>query len=180
MSRNTEEDAVVISPYPLDRLIEQDTFIEALALLEPEELVIASLRLEALSDDQIASLLGIDRATVCRRMEQARQRIVEALPELAPVLRDRRHLPLRCLRPLQRGWICPSIGSEPDPLASGSPGFFHGAPLVRRYIRGLDRRTFDTGPQRQEEGEPSADDSPSFAVPDQMVRADRQSPGTCR
>ena len=105
----------MISPHPLDRLVEQDTFAEAMALLEPEELVIASLRLEALSDDQIASLLGVDRATVCRRMEQARQRIAEALPELAPVLRDRRHPPLRCLRPLQRGWICPSIGGEPEP-----------------------------------------------------------------
>ena len=81
----------MISPHPLDRLIEQDTFAEVLALLEPEELVIASLRLEGLSDEQIASLLDIDRATVCRRMEQARQRIVEAMPELDPVLRDRRH-----------------------------------------------------------------------------------------
>ena len=160
----------MISPHPLDRLVEQDTFAEALALLEPEELVIASLRLEALSDDQIASLLDIDRATVCRRMEQARQRIVEALPELAPVLRHRRHPPLRCLRPLQRGWICPSIGGEPDPLVSRPRDLHHGAPLVRRYIRGLSRQTFGAGPLRQEKGEPSADDSPSFAVPDQMVR----------
>jgi hypothetical protein len=170
----------MIQPHPLDRLVEQDTFAEALALLEPEELVIASLRLEALSDDQIASLLDVDRATVCRRMEQARQRIVEALPELAPVLRHRRHPPLRCLRPLQRGWICPPVGGEPAPLACRPRSLHPSAGPIRRYIRGLDRRTFDTGPQRQGKGEPPADDSPSFPVPDQMVRADRQSPGTCR
>ena len=161
----------MISPHPLDRLVEQDTFAEALALLEPEELVIASLRLEALPDEQIASLLDVDRATVCRRMEQARQRIVEALPELGPVLRDRRHWPRRCQRPLQRGWICPSIGGEPEPLASHPRSLHQGAPLVRRYIRGLARQTFGAGPQRQEKGEPSADGSPPFTVPDQMVRA---------
>lgn len=162
----------MISPHPLDRLVEQDTFAEALALLGPEELVIAALRLEALSDDQIASLLDIDRATVCRRMEQARQRIVEALPELAPVLRNRRHPPLRCLRPLQRGWICPTIGGEPDTLAGRSPGLRHGTPLVQRYIRGLSRQTSGAGSQRQIENvEPSLDGYRSFAVPDRTVRA---------
>jgi len=162
----------MIQPHPLDRLIEQDTFAEALALLEPEELVIASLRLEALSDDQIASLLDVDRATVCRRMEQARQRIVEALPELAPVLRHRRQPPLRCLRPLQRGWICPAIDGEPDPLACRSPGIRHGAPLVRRYIRGLSRQTFSGGPQQKVgNGESSAGDCPPFTMPEQMLRA---------
>jgi hypothetical protein len=34
----------------VDRLIEQDTFAEMLALLEPEELLIACLRLEDLSN----------------------------------------------------------------------------------------------------------------------------------
>ena len=136
----------MISPHPLDRLVEQDTFAEVLALLEPEELVIASLRLEGLSNEQIASLLDIDRATICRRMEQARQRIVEALPEQAPVLRDRRHRPLRCRRPLQRGWICPSIGSEPAPFSVRSPDPCSGAPRVRRYIRGLSRPARDAGP----------------------------------
>lgn len=156
------------APHPLDRLVEQDTFTEMLALLEPEELVIASLRLEALCDDQIASLLGVDRSTVHHRMEQARQRIVETLPELAPVLRDRRKPPRRYLRPLERGWICPSIGGEPgaaadprlalwrDPPASRLRGFHHRALPARRYIRGPARRTCEPGPQRQvEKGEPS-------------------------
>ena len=161
---------MVISPHPLDRLVEQDTFAEVLALLEPEELVIASLRLEALSDEQIASLLDIDRATICRRMEQARQRIVEALPELAPVLRDRRHRPLRCRRPLQRGWICPSISSEPAPVSGRSPGPRRGTPLVRRYIRGLSHPAMDAGPHSQEKGS-LPDDSPSFRVPARITRA---------
>jgi hypothetical protein len=143
----------VISPHPLDRLVEQDRFAEMLALLEPEELVIASLRLEELSDDQIASLLDIDRTTVRYRMEQARQRIVEALPELASVLRDRRYAPARDARPLQRGWLCASIGGGPDSLAS--------RPL------GRDRQA--SGPRlpgRIEERELSSDSSLVFAVPE--------------
>jgi predicted DNA-binding protein (UPF0251 family) len=106
----------VISPHPVDRLIEQDTFAEMLALLEPEELLIACLRLEDLSNEQIASLLDISSKSVRSRMEQAMQRIVEALPELAPVLSGRRQPARYGRRPLERGWICPSIGSESDLL----------------------------------------------------------------
>ena len=160
----------MLSPHPLDRLVEQDTFAEALALLEPEELVIATLRLEGLSDEQIASLLDIDRATICRRMEQARQRIVKALPELAPVLRDRRHRTLRCQRPLQRGWISPSIAGESAPLFGRPTRRHYGVPLVRRYIRGLGRPGLGTLVQQQEKGEPSLDGSP-FPVSDQIARA---------
>jgi len=140
------------SPNPLDRLVEQDTFAEAMALLESEELVIASLRLEALSDEQIAALLDIDRATICRRMEQARQRIAEALPELAPVLRDRHYRSPRCRRPLQRGWLCPSVAGEPDPLSPNSPSFHGGAPLVQKNVRDPSQRTCDAGPQHQRKG----------------------------
>ncbi len=136
----------MFSSEPLDRLVEQDTFAEMLSLLEPEELVIAFLRLEALSDDQIAALLEIDRITVSRRMDLARQRIVETMPELATVLRDRRHPPQRRRRPLERGWICPAIGGEPDPL------------LIRSQLLA-------------EERESSGNGSPSFAMPEEMVRA---------
>ncbi len=136
----------MISSEPLDRLVEQDTFAEMLSLLEPEELVIAFLRLEALSDDQIAALLEIDRITVSRRMDLARQRIVEAMPELATVLRDRRHPPQRRRRPLERGWICPAIGGEPD-LLIGDPQ------------------------QATADREPPPGDSPSFAMPEQVLRA---------
>ena len=160
----------MISPHPLDRLVEQDTFAEALALLEPEELIITLLRLEGLTDEQIASLLDVDRGTICRRMEQARQRIVNALPELAPVLRDRRHRPLRCRRPLQRGWICPSLGSEPALFDDSSPGPRHDAPLMRRYIRGLPRSVLGAGPQGQETGS-LPDGSPSLSLLDRIARA---------
>ena len=146
------------SPHPLDRLVEQDTFAEVLALLEPEELVIAALRLEDLTDDQIALLLDIDRANVRRRMEQACRRIAEALPELAPVLRDRRYRPACDLRPLNRGWLCPSIGGEPDPFANRSPDPIRQATAPRL-------------PGQAEKGEPSNDGSPSLAMPERMVRA---------
>lgn len=100
----------MISPDPLDRLVEQDTFAEMLALLEPEELVIAVLRLEGLHDSQIAALLNLDTRTVGQRMERVRLRIMEALPELASFLRGRQHpghWPVsRQSPPLERGWLC--------------------------------------------------------------------------
>lgn len=142
------------SRHPLDRLIEQDTFAEMLALLEPEELIIAFLRLEGLSDDQIATLLDVDRATVHRRTDQARKRIVEELPELAPLLRDRRHPPQRSRRLLERRWLYP--------FRAGQPGPFIGSP-----------------PRQEGKGEPPADDSPSFFAPELAAKATRRRPGKC-
>ena len=148
----------MISSHPLNRLVEQDTFAEMLALLQPEELVIVALRLENLSDGQIASLLDTDRASVRRRMEQACQRIAEALPELAPVLRDRRYRPACGPRPLGRGWMCPSVDDEPDPFASRPQD-----PV--RQATGIHL------PGQAQKGEPSLDDSLSFAMSERMVRA---------
>jgi hypothetical protein len=100
----------MISPDALERLVEQDTFAEMLALLEPEELVLAGLRLEGLSDLQIGALLDTDSRRVAECMDRVRLRIMEALPELAPFLRDRQcpgHWPVsRQSPPLERGWLC--------------------------------------------------------------------------
>jgi excisionase family DNA binding protein len=100
----------MISPDPLERLVEQDTFAEMVSLLKPEELRVATLRLEGLPDSQIAAMLDIDPRTVVRRMEEARQRIIQALPELASFLRNRQYLNRQPLPwqvpPLERGWLC--------------------------------------------------------------------------
>jgi len=121
----------MFSPHPLDRLVQQDTFGELLALLEPEELLVAALRLEGLSDAQIGDLLGVSRAAVSRRMERASERIVQALPELASVLRGReqprQRPPCNDTLPLEHGWLCRWNGDPPgathlqstSPLGSG-------------------------------------------------------------
>jgi len=110
----------MISPHPLDRLVAQDTLREILSLLEPGELVVAVLRLEGLSDTQISDLLGITRSTVGLRIQQARERLIQRLPELAPVLRDRRQPhqkpPSNETPPLEHGWLCRWTDDEPDPL----------------------------------------------------------------
>ncbi len=116
----------LIAPHPLDRLIRQETFAEMIALLEPEELVIAILRLEGLADSQIGAMLDVSRTAVGWRMDQARARIAAALPELAVVLRDRgqpsRQPSHGAMLPLDRGWICNGeedeeewIEVDPDP-----------------------------------------------------------------
>lgn len=140
----------------LDRLVEQDTFAEMVALLKPVELIIACLRLEDLADDQIASLLDIDRSTVHAHMEQALQRIVEALPELDVVLRDRRHPPQRGLRPLARGWVCSSKVGESQSVGQ----------LPARH--------------EEERGAAECGSPPSHAACDEDSRAIRRPPGRCQ
>jgi transposase len=136
----------VISPHPLDRLIERDTFGEIVALLTPEELVVAALRLEGLSDVQIAALLDIDRSAVSHRMQQARERIAAEMPEMAATLRDRqqpRQKPADSGTPsLERGWICRWAEDDPLPelgraLAVRDVAQRYGveAATVRRWIR---------------------------------------------
>jgi DNA-binding CsgD family transcriptional regulator len=136
----------MISPHPLERLIEQETFGEMVALLTPEELVVAALRLEGLSDAQIGALLDIDRSAICHRMQQARERIAAEIPELAATLRGRRQL---CLKPpdseappLERGWICRWVEDDPLPelgralaVSDVAQGFGVTPATVRRWIR---------------------------------------------
>lgn len=102
--------AVVGAAHPLERLVEQETFREIISLLEPEELVVASLRLEGLSDPQIGRLLGITSSAVCRRIQQARERIMERRPALEPWLKGRRQPrrkpPRNEVPPLEHGWLC--------------------------------------------------------------------------
>ncbi len=106
--------------HPLDRLVQQDMFQEIIALLEPEELVVAALRLEGLSDAQIGALLGITREAVGLRLRRACQRIIQLKPDLAPLLRGRRQSRLRPLAdstpPLERGWLCHEALDLEEPL----------------------------------------------------------------
>lgn len=134
--------------HPLDRLVEQDTFEEIIALLEPEELVVAALRLEGLSDGQIGALLGITREAVGLRLRRACRRIIQLKPELAPLLRGRRQSRLQPLadsgRPLERGWLCREglPAEEPLPEPGGGQTVHEVArrygvtpQTVRRWIR---------------------------------------------
>lgn len=97
------------SPHPLDRLVARDSFAEIMALLEPEELIIATLRLEELTDAQIGEILGIPRGAVNQRMHQASQRIMQQRPDLGDLLAGRRPRgasATRAPRPLEQGYIC--------------------------------------------------------------------------
>jgi excisionase family DNA binding protein len=95
-----------------------------MALFEPEELVIAILRLEGLSDTQIGAVLDLSRTAIGWRMDQARARIAAALPELADDLRDRvqpsRQPSQEAMLPLERGWIC-NGEEEEDMWADAEP-----------------------------------------------------------
>jgi DNA-binding CsgD family transcriptional regulator len=114
----------MIVPHALDRLIERESFAEIVTLLQPEELLVAVLRLEGLSDVQIGRLLGITRAGVSFRLKQARERISAEAPDLAPLLRGREQPPGKQVRldppPLEHGWLCPEEAGWDR--AGGQPG----------------------------------------------------------
>lgn len=80
----------MILPDALERVIEKETFAEILACLTPTELLMATLRLEGLSDAEIGGLLGISRQAVRQRLVRAQARIIHTKPTLAPSLRGRR------------------------------------------------------------------------------------------
>ncbi len=132
----------------LDRLVERESFGEIVALLEPDELVVAALRLEGLSDSQIGRLLGVTRASVSYRIQAASRRIMEQQPDLAPLLRDRRQpsqrAPCQETPPLEHGWLCRRSDDEADLLPEPSADLTtqevaqrcHVKPqTVRRWIR---------------------------------------------
>jgi DNA-directed RNA polymerase specialized sigma24 family protein len=75
---------------PLDWLIAQETVREILETLAPGQLVVAALRMEGLSNEQIADLLGITHQAVNSRMVKARRRLARELPELAVMIEGRR------------------------------------------------------------------------------------------
>jgi excisionase family DNA binding protein len=75
----------------LDHLCSQDTIAEILGCLDPIDTLIAYLRARGLSDARIAAELGITKQSVWARMDVARRRILDALPELGPSLDGRRH-----------------------------------------------------------------------------------------
>jgi hypothetical protein len=79
---------------PLHDLIRRELFAEIIRHLRPIELLIALLRLQGLTDHQIARELGTTRACVTRGMLRARRRIAEQVPDAADLLggRDRRRI----------------------------------------------------------------------------------------
>jgi excisionase family DNA binding protein len=100
---------VVLSHPALDRLVARDTFAEMLGVLQPYELVIAILRMEGLTGTEIGEVLNRDPSAVWRRVEQAKARVIEEVPELRSDLSERRWRRHREGHgeglPLERGWI---------------------------------------------------------------------------
>ena len=74
----------------LDGLLRVDTLEEILKLLRPVEVVVAVLRVEGTPDEEIATILGVERSIVTRWMIRARKRIAREMPEAAGWLEGRR------------------------------------------------------------------------------------------
>jgi excisionase family DNA binding protein len=75
----------------LERLIFRETVQEALALMAPEDLLLAAGRAAGLSDAELADRFNLDEATVSQRLGRARDRIAAEIPELRVLLAGRRH-----------------------------------------------------------------------------------------
>ena len=81
----------------LEQIVFGETVQEALALMRPDELLLAAGRAAGLSDRELAELFDIEPCTVSYRLEQARKRIVAEIPELRVTLsgRSKRRVPSR-------------------------------------------------------------------------------------
>ena len=91
-------------------------------MLEPEELVVAALRLEGLSDAQIGELLGVSRAAVSRRMERGREQ-------------PRQRSPRNETPPLEHGWLCRWNGDPSGATHPHARGVLHpGAGLTAQDV----------------------------------------------
>jgi len=127
----------MIVPHPLERLIEQELFAEIVTRLQPEELLVAVLRLEGLSDVQIGRLLGLTRAGVSFRLKQAQARIAAEDPDLAPLLRGREQPPGKPLRldppPLAHGWLCLEEAGQGQASGQGQVGGLTTVDVAERY-----------------------------------------------
>jgi DNA-directed RNA polymerase specialized sigma24 family protein len=126
--------------HPLERLVLEESFAEIVARLQPEELFLAALRLEGLSDVQIGALLDVEPEAVGRCLRRAAGRIAREQPDLAPLLRGRRQPPLDLPRgalPLGRGWLGLALEAGAV-LTSGQAAARCGvtACTVRRWIYG--------------------------------------------
>ena len=80
----------MISNEPLERLVARETFAEMLAVLRPLDALIAQYRVYGWSDAEIGETLHFDPSTVWRRMERAKARVIEEVPELSLDLSARR------------------------------------------------------------------------------------------
>jgi len=74
----------------LEELVFRDTVREALALLTPDELLMATGRAQGMSDRMVAEMLDIEPAAVSSRLARARERIAADIPELRVFLDGRR------------------------------------------------------------------------------------------
>lgn len=75
---------------PLDRLVARERVAEILEALTPAELVVALLRAEGMSDEEVGAFLGVGGAVVRQRMIRARRRIRREVPGAARMMEGRR------------------------------------------------------------------------------------------
>ena len=68
----------------------REMLVRVVRLLTVNELVVAVLRADGLSDREIARLLEVQPAVISRRMMRAQERIVLMLPEAAEMVAGRR------------------------------------------------------------------------------------------
>ena len=102
----------------LQRLVDRDTFAEALDAMTRTQYTVAVLLLEGCNRRQIAAILGITTQSVSSRLCGAQRRIIQRVPELAHFLtgRARRIAPYIApeIPPLEGGYLCSSFRTAKD------------------------------------------------------------------
>jgi DNA-binding CsgD family transcriptional regulator len=105
---------IVITSQPLERLILRENVRELFAAMTPSELVLALLRADFYTDDEIAEILGLSVGSVGAILSRAQERIEATLPrEVAGLVQGRRRSSCPEADPLQ-----PEADLAPSQVAS--------------------------------------------------------------
>ena len=73
----------------LNTIIARDRYYRILTCLTPKQLSVVALRLDGLTQAEIARLLGLERSHIYSRLEGAKRRLEVKMPELPPETRNR-------------------------------------------------------------------------------------------
>lgn len=75
----------------LDRLCSKETCHEILAAMTPEQLVAAAWRWDGWTCEETGEILGVTGAAISWRLQQARIRVAQAVPEVMGDVMSRSH-----------------------------------------------------------------------------------------
>ena len=106
------------SNHPLDNLVSEENIRDILRALTWNQMIAIALRLEGLSNIQIAAMLGVSKMAITHRFRTAKERVTRFVPEVADSVAGRAFPPGPTTdwrgsgTPLEWGYLCEETKGE--------------------------------------------------------------------